>query len=95
MGTLLLALCTVVIVIFFSHLWLIYPWLKVNLNGNQSSDDHGIVSWEWTRKVLPDSEKELAADTANMRTAQPTISNLEEGTYTFILKVRGNFKLCA
>ena len=62
---------------------------KVTLNGNQSSDDHGIVSWEWTRKVLPDSEKELAADTANMRTAQPTISNLEEGTYTFILKVGG------
>ena len=37
--------------------------------------------------MLPDSEKELAADTANMRTAQPTISNLEQGTYTFILKV--------
>ena len=60
--------------------------MQVTLNGNQSSDDHGIVSWEWTRKVLPDSAKELAADTANMRTAQPTISNLEEGTYTFILK---------
>ena len=64
----------------------IVPSLQVTLNGNQSSDDHGIVSWEWTRKVLPDSAKELAADTANMRTAQPTISNLEEGTYTFILK---------
>ena len=27
------------------------PQNKVTLNGNQSSDDHGIVSWEWTRKV--------------------------------------------
>ena len=31
--------------------------------------------------------KELAADSTNMRTAHPKLSNLEEGTYTFILKV--------
>lgn len=31
--------------------------------------------------------KELAADTNNMRTPHPHLSNLEEGVYTFVLKV--------
>ena len=50
------------------------------------------MSWEWTRKQSPPSDdgggggRELAADTANMRTAHPRLSNLEEGTYTFVLK---------
>ena len=35
----------------------------------------------------PDEPKELAAEMKNMRTPQPTISNLEAGTYTFTLKV--------
>jgi hypothetical protein len=51
--------------------------------GNQSSDDHGITNWEWTRSGAQD----LAADTKDMRTPHPHISNLEVGTYTFILKV--------
>lgn len=56
----------------------------MTLHGNQSSDDHGIVSWEWTRKA---EGPELAADSTNMRTAHALLSNLEEGTYTFVLKV--------
>ncbi len=64
------------------------PTNEVMLNGNQSTDDHGITQWEWTRKFQPD-KKELALDFTNMRTAQPKLSNLEEGTYTFVLKVAG------
>ena len=63
------------------------PQREVTLSGNQSADDHGIVSWEWTRKASVPGAKELAADTQNMRTQNPRISNLEEGMYTFILKV--------
>ena len=44
----------------------------------------GIVSWEWTRSG--DSAK-LAADTTNTRTAHPHLAKLEEGVYTFTLKV--------
>ena len=35
------------------------PNNQVTLHGNQSSDDHGIVSWEWTRS----GNEQLAADT--------------------------------
>ncbi len=62
------------------------PVSEVELHGNQSFDDHGIVAWEWTRKRV-EGQKELAADSTNMRTAHPKLSNLEEGTYTFVLKV--------
>ena len=44
----------------------------------------GIVSWEWTR--TGDSAK-LAADITNTRTAHPHLAKLEEGVYTFNLKV--------
>jgi len=37
--------------------------------------------------ILSTGTKELAADTSNMRTPYPHISNLEEGVYTFTLKV--------
>jgi hypothetical protein len=60
------------------------------LHGNQSSDDHGIVSWEWTRKAtlsVSGEVKDLAADIQDTRTPHARISNLEEGTYTFVLKV--------
>lgn len=60
------------------------PNNEVTLHGNQSSDDHGIVSWEWT---LNEGDKKLAADTKDMRTQFPHISNLEEGVYSFHLKV--------
>lgn len=59
------------------------PQNEVDLYGNQSVDDHGIVNWEWTRA----GGQELAADTKNMRTPHPHLSNLEEGVYTFTLKV--------
>ena len=59
------------------------PKNQVTLHGNQSSDDHGILSWEWTRS----GNELLAADTKDMRTQHPTISNLQEGVYTFHLKV--------
>ncbi len=56
------------------------------------------MSWEWTRKQSPPSDdgggRELAADTANMRTAHPRLSNLEEGTYTFVLKVNISIVSC-
>ena len=60
------------------------PTNEVILHGNQSSDDHGIASWEWT---LNEGDKKLAADTKDMRTPFPHISNLEEGVYSFHLKV--------
>ena len=60
------------------------PNNQVVLHGNQSSDDHGITSWEWT---LNEGDKKLAADTKDMRTQFPKISNLEEGIYSFHLKV--------
>ena len=64
------------------------PTTEVTLHGNQSTDDHGIVSWEWTRKSDVDSDDgSKASDSTNMRSPHPTISNLEEGTYTFELKV--------
>ena len=62
------------------------PNNQVTLHGNQSSDDHGIVSWEWTFNN-EGGEKKLAADTKDMRTQFPQISNLEEGVYSFHLKV--------
>ena len=43
----------------------------------------GIVSYEWTRS----GESVLPADITNTRTEHPHLSNLEEGTYTFKLKV--------
>ena len=58
------------------------PTNEVQLNGNQSIDDHKIVNWEWTL-----NDNKLAADTKDMRTAYPHISNLELGTYSFHLKV--------
>ncbi len=59
------------------------PKNEITLNGNKSTDDHGIVSWEWTRA----GETKLAADSKNMRTSNPYLSNLEEGMYTYNLKV--------
>jgi hypothetical protein len=63
------------------------PTTEARLHGNQSTDDHGIETWEWTRKSPPEGGRDLAADSTNMRTAHPVLTNLEEGTYTFILKV--------
>ena len=65
---------------------LFLPKNNVILNGNMSSDDHNIKTWEWTKEKGPDG-KELPADISGARSAYMTASNLEEGTYNFVLRV--------
>lgn len=60
------------------------PHNKITLNGNLSSDDHAITNWEWTKS--PD-DAQKAVDMQNTRTPYLQLSNLEEGVYTFSLKV--------
>lgn len=60
------------------------PHNKVTLNGNLSIDDRAIVTWEWTKSS---SDADKAADMQDTRTPYLSLSNLEEGMYTFILKV--------
>lgn len=61
------------------------PHNNITLNGTLSTDDHQIVSWEWT-KVAYD-EATSAVDMQNTRTPFLELSHLEEGMYTFELKV--------
>ncbi|XP_076756183.1 dyslexia-associated protein KIAA0319 [Xylocopa sonorina] len=63
------------------------PQNTLTLNGNLSSDDHGIASWEWTKSP---SDQNKAVDMQNTRTPYLQLSNLEEGMYTFVLKVTDN-----
>ncbi|XP_076654438.1 dyslexia-associated protein KIAA0319 [Halictus rubicundus] len=60
------------------------PQNMLTLNGNLSTDDHGIASWEWTKSP---SDQNKAVDMQNTRTPYLQLSNLEEGMYTFVLKV--------
>ncbi|XP_034182406.2 dyslexia-associated protein KIAA0319 isoform X2 [Osmia lignaria lignaria] len=60
------------------------PQNTLTLNGNLSTDDHGIASWEWTKSP---SDQNKAVDMQNTRTPYLQLSNLEEGMYTFVLKV--------
>lgn len=60
------------------------PNNNVTLNGTASSDDHEIVAWEWTKDA---SDEAKAVDMQNTRTPYAQLSNLEEGMYTFVLKV--------
>ncbi|XP_057326947.1 dyslexia-associated protein KIAA0319-like protein [Microplitis mediator] len=60
------------------------PQNTITLNGNLSTDDHGIASWEWTKSP---SDQNKAVDMQNTRTPYLQLSNLEEGMYTFVLKV--------
>lgn len=60
------------------------PHNRITLNGNMSTDDHAIVTWEWT-KSPGDADK--AVDMQDTRTPYLQLSNLEEGMYTFTLKV--------
>ncbi|XP_054266272.1 dyslexia-associated protein KIAA0319-like [Macrosteles quadrilineatus] len=60
------------------------PHNNVTLNGSLSSDDKAIVSWEWTKSP---SDQDKAVDMQKTRTPYLELSNLEEGMYTFILKV--------
>lgn len=63
---------------------LFLPHNNVTLNGSQSTDDREIVAWEWTKDSTDGSK---AADMQNTRTPFLELSNLEEGIYTFELKV--------
>lgn len=60
------------------------PHNKLTLNGNLSTDDHLITTWEWTKS--PD-DADKAVDMQDTRTPSLQLSNLEEGMYTFVLKV--------
>ncbi|XP_008209692.1 dyslexia-associated protein KIAA0319 isoform X1 [Nasonia vitripennis] len=60
------------------------PQNTLTLNGNLSTDDRGIASWEWTKSP---SDENKAVDMQNTRTPYLQLSNLEEGMYTFVLKV--------
>ena len=60
------------------------PHNNITLNGTLSTDDHQIVSWEWTKDA---SDEIKAVDMQNTRTPYLEISHLEEGIYTFELKV--------
>lgn len=60
------------------------PNNELILNGNLSTDDHEITSWEWT-KALSDVNK--AVDMQQTRTPYLKLSHLQEGDYTFVLKV--------
>ncbi|XP_021932800.1 dyslexia-associated protein KIAA0319-like protein isoform X2 [Zootermopsis nevadensis] len=63
------------------------PHNKLTLNGSLSTDDRGIASWEWTKSP---SDQDKAVDMQNTRTPYLQLSNLEEGMYTFVLKVTDN-----
>lgn len=60
------------------------PHNNITLNGNFSTDDHQIVSWEWTKDA---SDESKAVDMQNTHTPFLSLSHLEEGIYTFELKV--------
>lgn len=60
------------------------PHNSITLNGNLSTDDHAITTWEWT-KSTDDAQK--AVDMQDTRTPYLQLSNLEEGMYTFTLRV--------
>lgn len=52
--------------------------------GSLSTDDHEITAWEWTKDP---SDVSKAVDMQDTRTPYLRLSNLEEGIYTFVLKV--------
>ncbi|KAK9883051.1 hypothetical protein WA026_001259 [Henosepilachna vigintioctopunctata] len=60
------------------------PHNAITLNGNLSTDDHNITTWEWIKS--PD-DAQKAVDMQDTRTPYLQLSNLEEGMYTFSLKV--------
>ncbi|XP_017783427.1 PREDICTED: dyslexia-associated protein KIAA0319-like protein [Nicrophorus vespilloides] len=60
------------------------PKNQITLNGNLSTDDHMITTWEWT-KSSDDADK--AVDMQDTRTPYLRLSDLEKGVYTFQLKV--------
>lgn len=67
-----------------SSIVIFLPRNNVTLNGSLSSDDKGIASWEWTKSP---GDQDKAVDMQNTRTPYLQLSHLEEGMYTFVLKV--------
>uniref|UniRef100_W5MFC4 KIAA0319 n=1 Tax=Lepisosteus oculatus TaxID=7918 RepID=W5MFC4_LEPOC len=60
------------------------PHNYITLSGNQSSDDHGIVSYEWS--LSPASKGKVVA-IQGVRTPYLQLSAMQEGDYTFQLTV--------
>ncbi|XP_026321245.1 dyslexia-associated protein KIAA0319 [Hyposmocoma kahamanoa] len=60
------------------------PNNNLTLNGSLSTDDHEIVSWEWTKSA---EDENKAVDMQNTHSPYLQLSNLSEGVYTFVLKV--------
>ncbi|KAM6282385.1 dyslexia-associated protein KIAA0319 homolog [Porphyrio hochstetteri] len=60
------------------------PQNSITLNGNQSSDDHEIVSYEWS--LSPKSKGKVVA-MQGVRTPYLQLSAMQEGDYTFQLTV--------
>lgn len=60
------------------------PQNTVTLYGNASTDDKGIDSYEWLKKSGND---QLTVDMTGTRSPLLHLENLEEGDYTFTLKV--------
>ncbi|MBN3270474.1 K0319 protein, partial [Polyodon spathula] len=60
------------------------PHNYITLNGNQSSDDHKIASYEWS--LSPNSKDKVVA-MQGVRTQYLQLSAMQEGDYTFQLTV--------
>lgn len=60
------------------------PLNYITLNGNQSSDDHQIASYEWS--LSPNSKDKVVA-MQGVRTQYLQLSAMQEGDYTFQLTV--------
>ncbi|XP_019379267.1 PREDICTED: dyslexia-associated protein KIAA0319 homolog isoform X2 [Gavialis gangeticus] len=65
------------------------PQNFITLNGNQSNDDHEIVSYEWT--LSPKSKGKVVA-MQGVRTPFLQLSAMQEGDYTFQLTVTDSVK---
>uniref|UniRef100_M3XZN6 KIAA0319 n=2 Tax=Mustela putorius furo TaxID=9669 RepID=M3XZN6_MUSPF len=65
------------------------PQNSITLNGNQSSDDHQIVLYEWS---LGPGNESKEVDMQGIKTPYLHLSTLQEGVYTFQLTVTDSAK---